>query len=68
MDFRPKCPACASRYPAVRGMLYAPEFGRRGRQCENPWHIGSEETDPSVLRLTEYDKKFLADMCVGAGL
>ncbi len=60
MSDRPNmCPGCNSRYHDVRGQIF-PVGNVAGYRCEHPWHCNNG-CDPSVLNLTEADKKFLSD-------
>ena len=54
------CPTCLSKYPDIKGLIYA--YGSAyGTQCADLWHKGSDY-DPSVLKLTTSDKQLLRDL------
>lgn len=62
MEHSPICPQCLSKYPDIRGLLYA--VGQVvGQQCADGWHNGPGY-DPSVLHLTAFDEEFLAEQKV----
>ncbi len=59
MERLPICPNCLSRWPDIRGMIFA-VGSTASTQCDHIWHHGAEY-DPNRWVLSAFDEEFLAE-------